>query len=287
MELLQSSYLVPLAAAGGAILFLSVLFILSARGRKSSFELQRRSRLLSSAERGFFDRLMPALSEDFYIFKKVAMLDVVSPSPAAGYFERRRIVKRLGGQFLDYVLCKKGDLAIFGVIELENFDKGASRRERKRRERLIDGLCKAAQFRSFYFDIRQDYQHVDIRRLVTGYSPEPKKPQKEKLKVPEVRLENPMQPEICGESRSQFTVVNSSYAAFAKRRTCPQCNGEVVTKVAVKGKRIGEKFLMCRKYPYCDYRVAVNDSLVAKEVQTFQAKRSQPARPGFKDWSAG
>lgn len=231
--------------------------------------LQRKSRLLSPAERGFFDCLIPALSEDFYIFTKVAMLDVVSPAPTAGYFEKRRLNKALKGQCLDYVLCKKHDLSIFGVIELENFEKRASRRDRSDREFLVNSVCKSAHLRLFYFDIRQDYKGVDIQRLVTGHSSKQK------------------EPELSGSARSQFTIDNSSYAAFAKQRSCPQCNGEVVTKVAVKGKRIGEKFLMCRKYPYCDYRVAMNDRDVADSLNESDDTKDNVVRPGFKDWSAG
>ncbi len=270
MELFENEYFLPVAIGVATLVILGIFIYLRARAQNNEFELQRKSRLLSPAERSFFDCLMPALSEDFFVFTKVSMLDVVAASPAASGFEKRRIQKRLMGQHLDYVLCKKNDLSIFGVIELENFDKSTSRTDRAKREDLVNSVCKAAHLRLFYFDIRQDYQRVDIRRLVTGYSSKPKSP------------------EVNGAARSQFTIDNSSYAAFAKQRTCPQCNGEVVTKVAVKGKRIGEKFLMCRKYPYCDYRVAMNDKLVAKEAQeAANADGAKVVRPGFKDWSAG
>lgn len=260
-----------LVAVCVGLVALTVIFLWWLRNANgTNLELQRKSRLLTPAERSFFDCLVPALSEDFYIFTKVAMLDVVSPRPTASFLEKRRINRVLKGRCLDYVLCKKHDLSIFGAIELENFEKRANRRDRSRREQLVNSVCKSSHIRLFYFDIRQDYHGVDIRRLVTGYSSKPK------------------EPEISGSARSQFTIDNSSYAAFAKQRTCPQCNGEVVTKVAVKGKRIGEKFLMCRKYPYCDYRVAMNDKDVVDKMQeSEQESQNNVVRPGFKDWSAG
>lgn len=267
MEFIESEYFWPMLGIVGTLFTVCTFLYLRARSKSVDFDLQRKSRLLTPAERSFFDCLMPALSEDFFIFTKVAMLDVINPRPTAGFFEKRRIEKRLRREHLDYVLCKKSDLAIFGVIELENFDKSTSHKERSEREALVNSVCKAAHLRLFYFDVRQDYQRVDIRRLVTGYSSKPK------------------DPEINGAARSQFTIDNSSYAAFAKQRTCPQCNGEVVTKVAVKGKRIGEKFLMCRKYPYCDYRVAMNDKQVAEGLK--DETQNNVVRPGFKDWSAG
>ena len=198
------------------------------------------------------------------------ILDVIAASPSASGFEKRKIRKHLNDQVLDYVLCKKDDLSIFGVIELENFDNKRRRSQRDERETMLNEICKSAHIRLFYFDLRQDYQNVDIRRLVTGFSSKQK------------------EPEVVGVARSQFTIDNSSYAAFAKQRTCPQCNGEVVTKVAVRGKRIGEKFLMCRKYPYCDYRVAMSDKMVNDQIKRESRREADNVvRPGFSDWSAG
>lgn len=244
------------------------------RAQASAFELQRKSRLFTPAERSFFECLMPALSDDFYIFIKVPFLDVLGPRPSASSAEIAKIAKRLRGEHFDYVLCKKSDLGIFGVIELEHAESKQTAQARVKREQFLNAICKSAHLRLFYFDIRQDYEHVDIQRLITGYSSKPEKKR-----------------EVDAVSRSQFSIDNSSYAAFAKKRTCPKCNGEVVTKVAVKGKRIGEKFLMCRKYPYCDYRISVNDEMVRGEAaeaeQVTGMAANEASRPGFKDWSAG
>jgi len=251
-----------------AMVVIGAVYIRRMRVLGDDFAVQRRSKLLSSAEQKFFECLVAALSDDFYIFTKVAMPDVVQPTPAATKAESKRVLAKLKGECLDYVLCKKDDLSIFGVIELESFEKSDVQRVKAAREQLINGVCKSAHLRLFYFDVRQDYQGVDIRRLVTGHSSRPE------------------QPEANGSSQAQFSIDNSCYAAFAKQRTCPQCNGEVVTKVAAKGKRIGEKFLMCRKYPYCDYRISMDDKEVMKKIQQndFRENESMEA-PGFSDWA--
>jgi len=41
---------------------------------------------------------------------------------------------------------------------------------------------------------------------------------------------------------------------------------------------------MCRKYPYCDYQLSMND---AKVVKMQQKEAQQAKKPGFSDWSAG
>ena len=227
------------------------------------FELQRKSRILSAAERNFFDCLMNSLSEDFYIFARIGILDVVEPTPAANWLNSKQIKSRLASESFDYLLCKKHDLSVFGVIELENFEKDTNKKLRAAREKIVSDVCKIANLRLFYFDIRQDYRTMDIRRLVTGRS---------------AKVENKASP----THQSQLSVEQASISDFGQLRTCPKCHSEVVTKVAVKGKRIGEKFLMCRKYPYCDYQLSMNDAKVLK-MQRKEAQRAK--KPGFRDWA--
>lgn len=227
--------------------------------------IQRRSRILNAAERSFFECLTNALSDDFYIFTKVRVLDVVEPSPVASRIEKLSFYQRFAQQSLDYVLCKKHDHSIFGVVELENFEKRSSPKDKKGRDQLVSDVCKTANLRLFYFDIRQDYQGMDIRRLVTGRAARSTE-------------------DNSATHQSQLTIDGASISEFSKMRSCPKCHSEVVTKVAVKGDQIGEKFLMCRKYPYCDFKVSLSD---AKAERMRQREQRDAAKPGFRDWSAG
>lgn len=258
--------------AATTILVLVLFFVFVRRRNSHDLPVQRRSRLMSPAEKNFFECLVDSLSADYFIFAKIAMLDVIEASPLATKSTNRLIYKQLHGLCFDFILCKKHDLSIFGVVELENFDSNKSNKDRALREKLISQVCESAHLRLFYFDVRQDYHGVDIERLVTGKS----------SKVVSVGKGS------VSKQHSQFTVDNSSYAAFARERSCPQCNGEVVTKVAVKGKRIGEKFLMCRKYPYCDYRAAMSDKEVIKKMQKKDSiERKHASSEGYTDWSRG
>lgn len=231
----------------------------------SELELQRRSRMLTAAERNFFECLANALSDEFYIFTKVRVLDVVEASPASNRMQRRKIKRNLSAECLDYVLCKKHDLSIFGIVELENFEKRSNAKNRVRREKLISEVCKTANLRLFYFDIRQDYQGMDIRRLVTG------------------RSRRTTTEAITPTHQTQMSTDGASVTDYSRMRSCPKCHSEVVTKIAVKGKRIGEKFLMCRKYPYCDYQMSVTE---AKAVEMQRKDEQKASKPGFSDWSA-
>ena len=219
--------------------------------------------MLGSAERNFYECLTNALSDEYYIFAKLRMLDIVEPSPAATRTQTRRLYQGYAETCLDYVLCEKKDLSIFGVVELENFEKQSDLKVRKQREKKVSDLCKSANLRLFYFDSRQDYKDMDIRRLITG------KAQRHSSQASQA-------------NQSQLTIDGATVSDFGSARSCPKCHSEVVTKVAIKGSQIGEKFLMCRKYPYCDYKLPVDDEKVLK----MQKRAEQIAtKSGFGDWS--
>lgn len=232
--------------------------------------VQRKSRFLSVAEHNLFGCLVEALSDNYFIFARVRMQSVIeAKSNAIGV---NRIRRQLSGHYFDFVLCRKIDMSIFGVIELEHkdrADKGRSRSLAKREQdtKMIAHACKSANLKLFYFDVKRDYSRVDICRLITG-----------KSKVVERERFSPTH-------ESQLTIDSPSNTITGYARTCPKCYNEVVTKVAVKGRDIGEKFMMCRKYPYCDYRIAMTDVDSIRRLQMGEAIKSRTE--GYKDWSAG
>lgn len=240
--------------------------------RKKTFDIQKKSRLLTVGERKLFACLSDALSESYLIFAKVAMNEVVEPSSGVRLLDLKRIESELKGRHFDFVLCDRSDMSIFGVIEMEHSKSDSNQKSTpirdKQRERLITQVCKSANLKLFYFDVRQDYKNMDISRLITG---------KSKRAVEEDRMSPTHQ--------SQLTIDNSSHSIEGHVRNCPKCRSEIVTKVSVKGSNIGEKFLMCRKYPYCDYRVSMKDLESLRKLEQEEEKKS--GSKGFKNWSAG
>jgi len=241
------------------ILLSVVLWAVFSKPKKLS--LQKKSRLLTPAEKSFFECLVKELSDEFYLFGKMSVLDVVKPFSSLSSLQKGKHARFFKGVCFDYVICKRHDMSIYGVIELENFD-----RTDNKREILINKICKSANLKLFYFDVKQNYEGVDIKRLITGKSSVKKKAKQNQA----------------AQQRSQMTIDDSSYAVFSKRKVCPKCNGEVAVKVAVRGDNIGEKFLMCRKYPYCDYKMSLTDK---KVIDIKRRDLEESKRSGFKDWS--
>lgn len=238
--------------------------------RSETTLVQRKSRLLSATEYSLFDCLVDELSDKYFVFAKVGLKEVVEPSPSARRLDAKRIREELNGHYFDFVLCSQADMSIYGVVELEHSDKSKATRKGKQRQKLVRRACMSANLKLFYFDVRQDYKAMDIARLITGKS--------KRLAFNEDKLSPTHQ--------SQLTIDNSSYSVVGNIRNCPKCRSEVVTKVSVKGTNIGEKFLMCRKYPYCDYRMSMKEVEEMNRAEQQEADR-KPKSEGFKNWSAG
>lgn len=231
---------------------------------RNKFPISLKKRMLSVDEHNFLKCLERAIGDEYYIFTKVRLLEIINNTPqTSGLLNRRKINQTLQNVCVDYVLCDKRDMSILGIIELEKFDKLTRLKDKVYREKLLSSVARAADVRLFYFDGRQDYSGMDLRRLITGRN------DKQKSVTPDPSM-------VSVEENSSLEV-----GTIEKVRSCPKCYSDVVIKMAVKGDRIGEKFLMCRKYPYCDYQVSVKDDSI-KKMQTQEENRRSSA--GYRNW---
>ena len=112
----------------------------------------------------------------------------------------------------------------------------------------------------------QDYTGMDICRLITG-----------RARTANTRKVVSADPSMVSVEESSMMYASST----EKKHSCPKCYSDVVTKIAVKGDNIGEKFLMCRKYPYCDYQISVKDAVVKEMQRKEEVSRS---KAGYRNW---
>lgn len=254
-----------LSAAGllvGFFALRSAIFFSS----KNKFPLEVRKRALSADEQNFLKCLERALGDEYYIMPHVRLLDISRFSKSASVIDQYVVNKKIANMCADFILCKKIDLSILGIVELEKFSKTTIAKQKERREKTLSAVCKAMGIKLFYFDGRQDYSGMDICRLITG------------------RARRSVSRKVVAVDPSMISVEESSMmqtASVEKIRSCPKCYSDVVTKIAVKGDNIGEKFLMCRKYPYCDYQVSVKDAVVKEMQRKEDVSRS---KAGYRNW---
>jgi len=229
---------------------------------RTGVTLRHKRHLLDVEERHFFHDLHKALSEDYLVFTKIRLLELSEFHADTKKLQRRFTYRELSTLCADFVVCNKTDFSIVGIIELERFDKTTKRR--KKRETLLSSICKELSIQIFYFDSRQDYQSMDILRVVSGSHASKK-------------LHAVVDPTLVSVANDSTSVPRSLDAI----RKCPKCYAEVVTKIAVKGQYVGEKFLMCRKYPYCDYQISMKEL----SIKALQDKKAESrAKGGYDKW---
>jgi len=111
------------------------------RREKSTQGRFSRAKFLSEAERSFFGVLAQA-SEEFHVFAKVRLADVVEPSRNGSRSDWRRAFNSICAKPVDFVLCQKTSLKVVAVVELD--DKSHERPDRRLRDALVDSALKDA-----------------------------------------------------------------------------------------------------------------------------------------------
>jgi ssDNA-binding Zn-finger/Zn-ribbon topoisomerase 1 len=253
----------------GLLFAVIILLFTKRKASKLSYRFQKVSRIMNPSEKNFYECLVEDLGDQYDVFCKVEMNQVLKPKRSVSGAKTSSVLTQFGG-FFDFVICNRSDMSIYGVIELENFNKATRASFEKEREVFINRICEKANIKLFIFDVQQSYHNVDLKKLITGEASEAKK---------------------FKEQNSQVTIENDSYAYYTQNSVCPKCQGGLSVKVAVKGPYIGDKFLMCKKFPVCDYRKNLKKVSVdkLKEMQEKQeavkARIAEVQAKGFKNWA--
>ena len=250
-----------------------VLKLLVSYVYRNELPLNLNKRMLSVDEHKFLNCLERELGDEYFIMPKVRFTDFSHLDSTANFLVQRTVSNKVSNICADFVLCRKKTLGILGVVELEKFDKSITSRQKQKREKLISSMCNNMGIKLYYFDSRQDYSGIDIRRLITG-------------RTRRISSQNKPQSSNTIDKSSMLVSVDAhsvveDLSKTQKKRSCPKCYAEVTTKMAVKGDSIGEKFLMCRKYPYCDYKVSLKDDSI-KEME--KKEHASLKKAGYNKW---
>jgi len=145
------------------------------KSRRSPSSYRQNGSLFSVAERSFFGVLEELFGEDYRVFGKVRVADLIQPEKGAG---GRSALNRIAGKHVDFVVCEANDLSVIGVIEL---DVGSHRQDsRPKRDISVDGAFASAGIPIIHFPVQAAYNLSSIRDAIRQtFSlniPEPGKP---------------------------------------------------------------------------------------------------------------
>ena len=155
-----------------AAIVLGVLLLLASwigwlRGRGSAFPYEPAPALLTPAERSFFEILKLAVGEDFALFSKVRLADVIVVRPGVPPKQRLGAFSRISSKHLDFVVCNPETYEILGVIELD--DRSHRESSRVRRDAFLDSALSAAQIPILHVPAQRQYSATKLRSQTLAF----------------------------------------------------------------------------------------------------------------------
>jgi hypothetical protein len=132
---------------------------------KDNYNYKKLDTLFTPAERSFLGVLDKAVTEEYRIFGKVRVADIISPAKGQSRSTWQKAFNRISSKHFDYVLCDSDTLNIRVAIELD--DKSHSSKKAKERDALINAACLSAGIILIRFPAQKSYAIEDVRRQIT------------------------------------------------------------------------------------------------------------------------
>ena len=203
----------PILLVGGVILVGLKLLL----GGFNKYPYRRLDTLFTPAETNFYYALVKAIGNEYRIFGKVRVADVLTPKKRLSKSGWWKSFTRISSKHVDYILVNQ-KMEFVCAIELDDSSHG--RKERIKRDVFLDGAFEAAGMPLMRVPARRQYDVNEIRYNLKK----------------SIGLANT--PSVQSEDSTQ---------------DCPKCGSRLEQKVAKKGPNAGNPFLGCSGFPKCRY----------------------------------
>jgi Protein of unknown function (DUF2726)/Topoisomerase DNA binding C4 zinc finger len=236
-----------------AVLALLATLLKNNQGTTSGPEIafDSQGELFSPAERSFLGVLEKALGDDYRVFGKVRLGDIVKPTRGLSNSQRQTALNKVNRKHLDLLVCRADDLSFVVAVELD--DQSHQRKDRKSRDLFVDEALESARIRIVHIPAQKSYNLTEVREtvlpprdgaVITTETPA--------LTSLEPTTSEPVQPTDNCETEEQVVI---------KKPICPKCQSEMVKRQAKKGPNAGNWFWACSTFPKCRQVIAINDAV--------------------------
>ena len=133
--------------------------------RKESLPYEREESLFTPAERSFLGVLAQLVGDQYVIFGKIRLADILRPKRGLSQQQRSAALNRIISKHVDFALCERGTLRVAGVIELD--DRSHQSERRKQRDSFLDGAMAAAGVPVLHIAAQKAYTAADIQRQIS------------------------------------------------------------------------------------------------------------------------
>lgn len=140
-----------------------VLFALKAKlgGKAEGLFFEARGYLFTPAERSFLGVLEQALDSRCRVFGKVRLGDIVKPAKGLSNSKRATALNKINQKHVDFVVCSAADLAVIGVVQLD--DQSHGREGRAGRDEFVDQALAGAKIPVIRFSAKKGYAVQEVR----------------------------------------------------------------------------------------------------------------------------
>lgn len=155
---------VPFAWAVALLLVIHAMRRVMGSRAASRASYTRQDFLLSPEERQFFSALRKAVGEDYVIFGKIRVADVITPRSVSNVDAAWSALEALGQNHFPFVLCKQSDLSIACALQLIQHTLPGQRVHTATHP--LKTICLAAGLPLVRLEAGPFYDHHDIRQAV-------------------------------------------------------------------------------------------------------------------------
>lgn len=127
----------------------------------SGYKYRQRGPLFTKAERSFLGVLEQSISDEYRVFGKVRVADILTPEKGMDRKHWQIAFNKISSKHFDYILCRADTLDIVAVIELD--DKSHRSKKAVSRDSLLDHACESANLKLIRFPAKSGYQVQALR----------------------------------------------------------------------------------------------------------------------------
>ncbi|RXJ74324.1 hypothetical protein CS022_04545 [Veronia nyctiphanis] len=149
----------------GIAIVIAINFMKLSVDVRAKFSYQQRDGLFTSAERSFLQVLNKTLSDDYYVFGKVRIADVITPDKSVGRANWWKAFNKISMKHFDYVICRKLDLKVMAAVELD--DSSHNTVKAKARDEFVNAACESAELKLLRFRVTRGYKYRDVAKVLT------------------------------------------------------------------------------------------------------------------------
>jgi len=230
------------------VIVVAVFIALKAK-RPSSVEglsFESRDTLFTPAERSFLGILEQALDKQYRVFGKVRLGDLVKPAKGFSKSKRTTAINKINQKHLDFVICTATDLAVIGVVELD--DQSHGREDRAGRDEFVEQALAGAKIPLARFSAKQAYAIPVVRMKL-----------REVFKLGIGAAEPTVSIAEASPAPITQNIATSTGVSQGEEKApmCPKCATTMVKRQAKNGPHVGKHFWACSAYPKCRQVIAL------------------------------